>query len=170
MKKRNIVYGLIALEIICIPVSAKVIDKVMHAFPDSIIATELPRQPGKTMIAISSNKPFVISSANYTGELDINITQTGMIYKTSYGEQAEMPGPSSACAAPSASETSIIYAAENRTAKTRGKILSQTVMVELRYDASAEPVFEVTPRKKKNVLPAAPSCETAQLAEANIPS
>lgn len=168
MKKRNIVYGLIALELISIPVSAKVIDKVMHAFPENVITTELPRQPGVAMIAISSNKPFVITSHGYTGELDIKVTQTGMIYKTSYGEKAQMPGPARACAEASGEQTAIIYNGAQRTAKTRGKVLSQTVMVELRYDRGADPVFDVITQKKSTNIAAASACGSAQLAALSI--
>ena len=168
MRKRNIVYGLIALEIICIPVSAKVIDTVMHTFPQTVIATELPRQPGKAMIAVSSNKPFVITASGHTGEMDVKVTQTGMIYKTSYGQNAQMPGPARVCAATADDSAATIYTGALRTAKTRGQVLSQTVMVEVRYDASADPVFEVIPQKKSTKIAAAPACGSAQLAALSI--
>ncbi len=170
MKKRNIVFGLIALEIISIPVSAKMIDKALHAIPQDVIATELPRQPGLTKLVINSNTPFVIAASDVTGELDVKVNQTGAIYTTPYGEEAQMPGPSESCSAPTSIDEKVIYEAQRRTANNRGKILSQSVVVELRYDADTDPVFNVMTKKAAKGLKTAPDCSEPRLAARVIPS
>lgn len=161
MKKRNIVYGLIALEVISIPVSAKVIDNFLHAIPQSVMVTELPTEKdGLAKFVINSNTPFAITSESFKGYVNVKVTQTGEISSTAFGQKAQMPGPSKVCAAPQIEDTSIIYTGNQRTATKRGDVLSQSVVVEIAYAANAKPTFDVLTTRSVEGLPKAPACKT----------
>ncbi len=162
MKKRKIFIGLVALEIISVPVSAQIIDHMLHVIPQNVISTELPRLPGVARIVVNSNTPFVIAASQVEGDVDVTINQSGSIKATQFGQSALMPGAAQACAKATGDNRSIIYAADQGTAKKRGEILSQSVIVEIRYAANADPIFDVMTRRDSQGLIEAAACTSTQ--------
>lgn len=160
--KRYIVFGVIALEVLCIPISAQILDRFVFTDPQLAIATQLPQiEDGVTNLVVSSNTPFTLSVTGATGEIDVKVKGRGFINTTRFGDNAQMPGPATLCARPATTDKSIIYTASQKTAAQEGEILSQSVIFELRYPAGSTPQFEVVPAKQSRKLPLAAACALA---------
>jgi len=61
-KKRYLAVALIGAEIVSIPVSAQIIDKVAFSVPQRVIAVPFPPEAGVTKFLVSSNAPFAVVS------------------------------------------------------------------------------------------------------------
>ena len=163
MKKRYIAIGLIALDILCIPVAAQIIDRVSFSIPQHAVSTELPRnEAGVSNLVVSSNAPFILTVSNVVGEIDVTVKNSGAINSTRFGDNAQMPGPRNVCAMPTSAAPAVIYAADRRTALKRGEILSQSVIITVRFPEGAEPEFKVMPEKQGRGIPHAGACEPVQ--------
>jgi len=160
MKKRYFIIGWIALEIACIPAAAQIVDKIVFTAPERVIAVKVDTIPGRTRFLVASNSGFSISSEDAIGPLDITVIQSGRIGNKTFGANAQLPGPASACAAPVSALSSVVYKADRKTAAISGEIESHAVIVEMHYDKSAEPDFTFLTAKKAEGLPMAPACDS----------
>ena len=162
-KKRYIVAGYLAFELIGLAIagtaSAQVLDRIKFEVPQRVVSAVVPSEPGLTRLVITSNAGFTISASEAIGEYDVKVMSQGLLNTTPYGLNAQMPGPETACGAAVTPSTSVIYRATQKTALARGPILSQAVMVEIRYDEAMTPKFDVqTEDNSVALMPAAP-CE-----------
>lgn len=160
-KKRYLVGAYLAFEIAGLAfagtASAQILDRIKFEVPQRAVSALLPQeQAGLTTLIISSNAPFTISAAEAIGEFDVTVRREGLLNTTPFGLNAQMPGPNAACAAAVTPAPSIIYRADKKTARARGPILSQSIMVEIRYDESLDPKFLVkTEDNSADMIPAA---------------
>ena len=161
MKKRYWALGLITLEILCWPAAAQILDQIKFEMPQRVVHAEFPGEPGLTRMFVTSNAPFAILAKNQIGEYDVTVIPTGVIGGQSFGENAQLPGEPFKCAATLAPAKSIIYAAERKTAKTSGDVITQSVMVEIRYDKALSPKFDVVTEKKSEKFSDAAPCQTS---------
>lgn len=161
-KARFFVIGLIALEIASIPVSAKIIENVAFSKPQSVVSVPFPTQPGVTRFMVSSNSPFAITSEEAIGDFEINIEVRGNLNGKPFGRNAQAPGLIQSCARQTSSKTTKIYEAERGTELREGDILSKTVMVEVRYDATINPNLQIVSKNKAKKFLSAKSCATKQ--------
>lgn len=162
-KKRYIVGGYLAFELIGLAIAgtagAQILEQIKFDPPQSVASAKLPSEAGLTRLVISSNAPFTILASEAIGKFDINVKREGLINTTPFGRNAQMPGPASACAHnPSLSEA-IIYRADKKTSLARGPILSQSIMVEIKYDAALSPKFSVKTEDNSVALMPAAVCE-----------
>lgn len=158
MRKRNILLAIVALEILCIPVSAQIIDKVLFTTPADAASVTLPGDPGMTQLVVVSNAPFLITSKGSVAEMNISVHVSGYINETRFGDNAQMPGPSEACALTGTTDTSVIYTSDVRTAVKRGEVLSKSVIVQIDYPETETPVFEVVTKKHGADVQRASAC------------
>lgn len=159
-KKRYIAIGIIALEIASIPVSAQIIDKVAFSVPQKAIAVPFPPEPGIAKFLVSSNAPFAVISENVVGEFNVSVHVSGMLNGNRFGGNAQMPGEANSCAAQTSPISTKIYEADRKTAAQKGDVLTQAVIVEIRYDAEINPSFKVLTQNKAKGLTAGSACET----------
>ena len=162
-KKRYLVGGYIAFELAGLAIAgtagAQVLDHIKFEVPQSVASAVLPGEAGLTQLIISSNAAFTISASDAIGEYDISVKREGLINTTPFGLNAQMPGPETACGTAVSPSPSVIYRATQKTAASRGPVLSQSVMVEIRYDTAMSPKFEVkTQDNSVSIVPAA-ACE-----------
>ncbi len=162
-KKRYLVGGYIAFELAGLAIAgtagAQVLDHIKFEVPQSVASAVLPGEAGLTRLIISSNAAFTISASDAIGEYDISVKREGLINTTPFGLNAQMPGPETACGTAVSPSPSVIYRATQKTAASRGPVLSQSVMVEIRYDTAMSPKFEVkTQDNSVSIVPAA-ACE-----------
>ena len=158
-KKRHILYGLIALEIAAIPVSAKIIKDVAFAEPEQTLAVPFPEQPGLAKFLVSSNVPFAIISENGTGEFDVRIDVSGDLNGNHYGKNAQLPGAPESCASTLTASPTTIYQADRKIDAAKGDVLSRAIIVEIHYAADIKPDFTFVPQKDAKKLASAPACE-----------
>ncbi len=162
-KKRHLLYGYIAFEIAGLAIvgtaGAQVLDQIKFEVPQSVVSATVPTKPGLTRLVISSNAPFTISTAEAIGEFDVKVLAQGLLNTTPFGMNAQMPGPESACASAVSPHPAVIYRATQKTAAARGPVLSQAVMVEIRYDSAMSPKFAVKTQDNSTAITPAPSCE-----------
>lgn len=162
-KKRYLVGGYIAFELAGLAIAgtagAQVLDQIKFNVPQSVASAALPSEAGLTRLIISSNAAFTISASEAIGEYDISVKREGLINTTSFGLNAQMPGPETACGTAVSPNPSVIYRATQKTAASRGAVLSQSVMVEIRYDAAMRPKFEVKTQDNSVSIAPAAACE-----------
>ena len=158
-KKRYLAVALIGAEIVSIPVSAQIIDKVAFSVPQRVIAVPFPPEAGVTKFLVSSNAPFAVVSENAIGEFDVSVQASGVLNGNRFGANAQMPGPAKACAMQTSSSPTKLYEAERKTAAQKGDVLTQAVIVEIRYDSDIQPKLEIVTQDDGKKIATASQCE-----------
>ena len=163
MKKRNLLFGLLALELVtlpfAIPAAAQIIDRVSFKIPQRVASVKLDAEPGTTRIVITSNAPFTIATKNAIGDFNVTLLQSGKLNAARFGDNAQMPGPAMSCGTAISSDPVVIYRATQKTARRKGPILSQSVIAEISYDADLRPDFIVKTEDNSTKFSAANACE-----------
>jgi hypothetical protein len=158
-KKRYLAVALIMAEIVSIPVSAQIIDKVAFSVPQRVIAVPFPPEAGVTKFLVSSNAPFAVVSENAIGEFDVSVQSSGVLNGNRFGANAQMPGRAKACAVQTSASPTKLYEAERKTAAQKGDVLTQAVIVEIRYDPAAQPKFQIVTQDDGKKIAAASPCD-----------
>jgi hypothetical protein len=138
--------------------NAQILDRVSFKIPQRAVMARLPSEPGLTRLVVTSNAPFTVIASGAVGDFEVQVLSEGHINTTAFGANAQMPGPANHCASAVTPQDSIIYAAAQKTARAPGDILSQSVMIEIRYDKSAAPNFAVKTQVNSQGLIPAPDC------------
>lgn len=159
-KKRYLAIGFIAIEIVSIPVSAQIIDKVAFSVPQKVIAVPFPPEAGVTKFLVSSNAPFAVISENAIGEFQVSVQVSGHVNGNAFGSNAQLPGLAASCAAQTAASPTKLYEADRKTAAQAGDILTQAVIVEVRYDTAITPALKIITQDKAKRISSAAVCET----------
>jgi len=160
-KKRYIAIGLIAAEVVSIPVSAQIIDKVAFSVPQRVVSVPFPPEAGITKFLVSSNAPFAVISENAIGEYDVKVHVSGILNGNKFGSNAQIPGAAKACAVQTTSSATKVYEADRKTAAHKGDVLTQAVIVEIRYDEAITPDFKIITQDKAKRISTAEPCEAS---------
>jgi len=162
-KKRYLVGGYIAFELAGLAIAgtagAQVLDQIKFEVPQRVASATLPTEPGLTRLVISSNAAFTVSASDAIGEYNVKVLSEGLINTTPFGRNAQMPGPETSCGAAVSPSPSVIYRATQKTAAARGPILTQSIMVEIRYDEAMSPKFAVQTEDNSVAITPAAACE-----------
>lgn len=171
-KKRYIVLGLLALEVIALPVSAHIVHKQVANFdksavtnPQRAINVKLNSGPGESLFMVSANAPFTVTSENAIGTLDVNVYESGSLNGKNFGANAQLPGAASACAATESPKQKTIYVSQRGTIAQKGDILSKAVLVGIKYDPSLNPEIKILTQKKSVKLLPAPLCDKPEMSK-----
>lgn len=163
MKKRYILLGLIALDILCFPLAAQLLHKVSQlsfSAPAHAIVSELPRnEPGVAHLVVTASEPFILTAANLNGAANIEVRTSGRINTTPFGDNAQMPGLKASCMTASGETPSIIYTADKATSVKGGEVLSQSVIFTVHFPKEANPNFKVSLKEDATDQPHAAACE-----------
>jgi len=160
-KKRYFAAAFIAVELASLPAAAHIVKTAAFKVKPTISAVEIPTaEAGVSRFIVVSNAPFTIRSADMVGDVDISIHQSGELNGSRFGDNAQLPGPASACAAITNSGESVIYQAKRKTAAKKGSTVSKAVVVEIKYDSAAAPVITFA---KDDAAPAvvSPACASS---------
>jgi hypothetical protein len=169
LKPRNFILAYIAYECAALiaaasllggTANAQILDRISFKIPQRAVMARLPSAPGLTRLVVTSNAPFSVIASGAVGDFEVTVLKVGQINTTAFGANAQMPGPANYCASAVTPADSIIYAATQKTARAPGDILSQSVMVEIRYDESAAPKFAVKTEANSQGLVPAPACSS----------
>lgn len=170
MRKRNIFIGLIALEILALPAAAHLHANLKLTDRTHVIAAEIKSPAGFKRYFVSSDGPFTVTAKDLKGRIYISVFEAGIIGETSFGENAQLPGPPSHCAQTSAEKEQIIYGADRGTIKNTGDAVSQAVMFSISYTTGfgqdlgkdlgqeIEPSIDFKPVKTSEALVQASTC------------
>lgn len=165
IKKRHIVLGLLALEVVSLPVAAHVVhksdlkfDKTAFEKPQRAIHVKLNTDPGVTQYMVSANAPFTITSEGIRGTMKVKILEYGLVNGNAIGKNAQLPGPSTACIKTASLAQKAIYISKRGTVARKGDILSKTVLVDIRYDPTLSPEIKVLTQKKSEGILLAAKC------------
>ena len=162
-KKRYILGGYIAFEVMGLALvstaGAQVLDQIKFDVPQRVASATLPTEPGLTRLIISSNAGFTVSASEAVGEYDVKILREGLINTTPFGLNAQLPGPETACGAATSPAESVIYRADRKTAAARGAVLTQSIMIEIRYDDAMQPKFSVKTAENSTAITPAATCD-----------
>ena len=162
--KKKIFFTWVALEVvmlpIAIPATAQIVERIAFSIPPQVAAVELEAEPGLTRYVVATNAPFAIISEGAIGNMDVDIKVHGNLNTTPFGTKAQSPGPLDTCTTAISAAPVVIYQAERKTAAKRGKVLEQSVIVEIRYDPALSPNISVEAARSQEAmaLPAAPTC------------
>ena len=142
-KKRYIVFGLLAVELISLPAAAQIVHRVAFEVRPAVTAVEIPTsEPGVSRYLVASNAGFGIKANDLIGEIQTKVHVSGsMGALIRFGDAAQLPGPDMMCARASGL-SSDIYAADRKTAGSPGTPPEQAVIFEFTYDSAANPDFE----------------------------
>ena len=142
-----------------LPAIAAQFDKMRSTKLQYAVATPLSLEPGLTRLVISSNGPFILTSEEMVGQVDISVHESGLINVTPFGDKAQLPGPQNACANVTQTQASNIYVAHQATSTSKGEILDQSVIFELRYAKGAQPEFKVVEAAKAAGIDLSENCD-----------
>ena len=159
-KKRYIVLGLLAVELLSLPAAAQIVHRVAFDFRPIVTAVEIPTsEPGLSRFLVASNSGFGVKANGVIGDVNVDVHVSGAMNDvTRFGDAAQLPGPKSGCA--QASETgAAIYLADRKTAAIPGTPPEQAVIFEFRYDPHARPDFEFIAGKDSSAV--ITSCSSA---------
>lgn len=142
-KKRYVVLGLLAMELLSLPAAAQIVQRVSFEVRPRVVAVEIPTsEPGLSRYLVSSNAGFGVKANNVVGDIHVDVHVSGAMSDINrFGDSAQLPGPKSECAQTSG-QGSHIYLANRKTAATPGTPPEQAVVFEFSYDAEARPDFE----------------------------
>ena len=141
-KKRYIVLGLLAVELLSLPAAAQIVHRVAFDIRPVVTAVEIPTsEPGLSRYLVTSNAGFGVKTNGVIGDVNVDVHVSGAMNGLSrFGDAAQLPGPKSGCAQTSGMETAI-YLADRKTAAIPGTPPEQAVIFEFRYDPDARPDF-----------------------------
>ena len=142
-KKRYLLLGLLAIELVSLPAAAQIVNRVAFEVRPLVTAVEIPTaEPGISRFLVASNAGFSVKAKGVVGDVRVNVHVSGtMGGETRFGDAAQLPGQKTSCASAS-SISSDIYKAYRKTAATPGTPPEQAVVFEFSYSANARPDFE----------------------------
>jgi len=142
-KKRYIVFGLLAIELLSLPAAAQIVHRVAFEVRPTVTAVEIPTtKAGVSRYLVTSNAGFSVKANGVIGDIHTGVRVSGRMGALNrFGDAAQLPGPESTCTQASGM-SSDIYAADRKTAAAPGTAPQQAVIFEFRYDAAARPDFE----------------------------
>ena len=144
-RKRSILFGLVAVELMSIPAAASVVQKVRFEVKPHVAAGQLPTlREGQSRFLVSSNAPFSVVASGMIGEVDVAVQQRGEIAAQTFGEASQLPGPARACAVVLSAHDTVIYRADRRTAAQPGNAVEQAVVVTVAHVGAAPDIEFVT--------------------------
>ncbi len=152
-KKRYLVMGFLALEMMSLPAAAQIVQRVAFSPNPIVTAVEIPTaEPGLSRFLVTSNAEFSVQAANGNrGTINTLVHVSGTLAGMNrFGDAAQLPGPKRACARINGPATHI-YSAKRKTAAENGTAPEQAVVFEFRYAKDSQPSFEfvagnVTPK------------------------
>jgi len=153
-KKRYILFGLLAVELLSLPAAAQIVHRVAFDIRPIVTAVEIPTsEPGVSRYLVASNAGFGVKANGVVGEVKVNVHVSGTMSETTrFGDAAQLPGPKSGCAQSSGLGADI-YVANQKTAATPGTPPQQAVVFEFTYDPTARPNFEFIAGTDEAVTP-----------------
>lgn len=159
-KKRYIVFGLLAIELLSLPAAAQIVHRVAFDIRPIVTAVEIPTsEPGLSRYLVASNAGFGVKADGVIGDVHTIVHVSGsMSGANRFGDAAQLPGPEATCTQASGLNADI-YLADRKTAATPGTPPEQAVVFEFRYDTAAHPVFEFVAGSES--APAMKSCSDA---------
>jgi len=110
---------------------------------------------------VASNAPFVVISEKAIGEFNVKIQKKDEVHGFIIGENAQLPGAAKGCAVATSMTPQKIYEAERKTAIKRGDAITQSVLIELRYDPALSPEFKIITQDEALNINAAGQCSLA---------
>ena len=142
-RKRYVVLGLLAMELLSLPAAAQIVQRVSFEIRPRVIAVEIPTsEPGLSRYLVSSNAGFGVKAYDVVGDIRVDVHISGAISDTSrFGDSAQLPGPKTGCAQASGLGSNV-YVADRKTAATPGTPPAQAVVFEFSYDPDARPDFD----------------------------
>jgi len=142
-KKRYIVLGLLAIELLSLPAAAQIVHRVAFDIPPIVNAVEIPTaKPGMSRYLVASNAGFIVKANDVIGDANIDVHVSGSLGETNrFGDSAQLPGPSTTCSQ-SSGLSSDVYIADKKTAAKSGTAPQQAVIFEFTYDPTARPSFD----------------------------
>ncbi len=145
-KKRYLVFGLLALEVLSLPAAAQIVHRVAFDIRPVVTAVEIPTaEPGMSRFLVASNAGFSVKASNVVGDVSVAVHVSGTMSDVSrFGDAAQLPGPATGCAIASGMRSDI-YVADRKTAASPGTPPQQAVIFEFKYDSDARPAIEFIP-------------------------
>lgn len=142
-KKRYILFGILAVELLSLPAAAQIVHRVAFDIRPIVTAVEIPTsEPGMSRYLVASNAGFGVKANGVLGEVQVDVHVSGTMGEaTRFGDAAQLPGPASACAHANGLGADI-YIADRKTAATPGTPPQQAVVFEFTYDPNARPNFQ----------------------------
>ena len=160
-KHKKLFFVLLAIDILSIPAAAQMVDHVSFSVPQKVASVKLEvTKSGMQSFVVASNAPFAIISENAIGEFNVQIRTKDTINGLDVGGNAQFPGAHSSCAIANSIAPQKIYEAVRKTAKQRGEVISQAVIVDVRYDPALTPKFRVLTQKNAFEVSPAAQCDS----------
>jgi len=153
-KKRYILLGFLAVELLSLPAAAQIVHKVAFEVRPIVTAVEIPTsEPGLSRYLVASNSGFGVKATGVLGDVHVDVHVSGTMSEVSrFGDAAQLPGPKHGCGKANGFD-SYIYLASRKTAATKGTPPEQAVVFEFSYDPNARPNFEFTAGTETTVTP-----------------
>lgn len=149
-RKRYILFGILAIELLSLPAAAQIVHRVAFDIRPIVTAVEIPTsEPGLSRYLVASNAGFAVKANGVIGEVQVDVHVSGTMGEASrFGDAAQLPGPESGCVSVSGLSADI-YLADRKTAATSGTPPEQAVVFEFSYDPNARPSFDFVAGRDK---------------------
>lgn len=159
-KKRYIAFALLLVELMTLPATAQIVQKVSFEARPMVTAVKIPTvEPGVSRYLVASNAGFVLEANNIIGDITVDVHQSGILSEgNNFGASAQLPGPKLSCRQTNGL-SSIIYKANQKTSAIPGTPPEQAVMFEIQYSTDSRPEFKFIAGEA--TTPEASSCNRA---------
>jgi len=161
-KHKKLFILLLCVDLLALPATAQMVDRVSFSAPQKVASVKLANHTaGLQSFVVASNAPFAVISEKAIGEFNVTLKTKDDINGYTIGDNAQLPGSQSTCSVATSSAPQKIYEAIRKTAASRGEVLSQAVVIEVRYDPELTPEFKIITQQNAIAVNAAGQCETA---------
>ena len=149
MKLRSKLFGAcLAFELLAIPLSLPAVaglsQHISFNIPAQVFVQPTDAPQGVSRFLVASNAPFAVIAHGAATELNVSVSQSGIMDGQAYGSAAQIPGEATTCNVPANGHDKWrIYTSFDKTAAHRGDTLEQSVLVEISYDPDMTPDFEI---------------------------
>ncbi|MEP6342460.1 MAG: hypothetical protein ABJ275_04020 [Maricaulaceae bacterium] len=152
----------LAFDILSIPAAAQMVDRVSFSVPQKVASAKLKTEtPGLQRFVVASNAPFAIVTEDVTGQFNVTLQTNANINNQIIGSNSQIPGAATSCAHVTSTSPYKIYEAVRKTAAKSGDVLTQAVVVNIKYDPSLTPEFKIVTQKNAFDIHAAGLCSVA---------
>lgn len=150
-KKRYIVFGFLAVELMSLPAAAQIIHKAAFDVRPLVTAVEIPTsETGLSRFLVTSNAGFDVIANDVNGDISVDVHVSGSLSGGSrFGDAAQLPGLQTACAVASSQNTAI-YKANRKIETRKGNAVDRALIMEFKYDPAARPDFKFIAGKNKS--------------------
>lgn len=139
MRKRNIIFALLGLELLALPAAAYVFSDKVNILPSHVVAAEIDSPPGIMRFFVTSDGPFKVTGKDLTGDVQVFVFEHGQIGDVTFGGHSQLPGPAKTCRHFENTSEHLVYDGQKHILTAEADAISQAVLFTFVFDSDITP-------------------------------